>query len=416
MRATGAAVVLAVLASTSDGFVVPAVGRAHRFRPLVRPLPAWGPTEQRQKPVLKFTASRSATRQRRGSDSPPTLDLTVVDPYTGASYVHFRQAPELLTKEEEVSLARLVQRRIQWEAVRNRLASEFGKEPTLSEWAVAVGFRGGYPLDEEFSQQVAEGDSAKAAMISANLRLVLSLARKHKASQGSRCLPLSDLVQEGILGLVKAVEKYDPERGFRFSTYATWWIRQTIARAVCDIGRTIRLPAHIHDSLRSVQRVGRSLSEELGRTASEEELAQRLGLTVEKLRWLHSCKYSEPISLSLQPGNGSGLRPDKQSLTSTVGDSVHDTNPTPEEYHNTMAIREDVDNLLSILTPREQTVLRMRYGLDSGGISETLEAIGVSIGVTRERVRQIERRALDRLRMLGACGDATAEAAREHVK
>eukprot|EP00611_Tribonema_gayanum_P016480 TRINITY_DN286_c1_g2_i2.p2 TRINITY_DN286_c1_g2~~TRINITY_DN286_c1_g2_i2.p2 ORF type:complete len:305 (+),score=106.49 TRINITY_DN286_c1_g2_i2:621-1535(+) len=301
-----------------------------------------------------------------------------------------------------------------WDTVRCSLASELQREPTTSEWAASCGRGGSWLDEEEFSRAVRDGDAAKAALISANLRLVIYVARRHKAQLGSR-LPLSDLVQEGTLGLVKAVEKFDPERGFRFSTYSVFWIRQNITRAVLNHGRTIRLPVHVQDLLTKTRRTAYELAAELGRAASKKEVADRLGVTVDKLRWLYACQQNEPISLSVQH-HTAAIRPDNKNEKRNIGDTVHcDVIVTPEDYTNFRAMQEDVDNFLRSLLPRDRIVLRMRYGLDNGGRGESVESVATHLGICKQRVRQIESRALKRLRLLSARGDAIAEAARAHV-
>eukprot|EP00611_Tribonema_gayanum_P016479 TRINITY_DN286_c1_g2_i1.p1 TRINITY_DN286_c1_g2~~TRINITY_DN286_c1_g2_i1.p1 ORF type:complete len:417 (+),score=129.73 TRINITY_DN286_c1_g2_i1:186-1436(+) len=401
------------LVAAVDAFMPIPPSRTHRYRPLVRPLPAWAPLEGGSGTQITIRAL-SPPRRKRSFTDVPTLDINVIDPYTGASGVHFQEVSDLLSKEDEVALARLVQQRMLWDTVRCSLASELQREPTTSEWAASCGRGGSWLDEEEFSRAVRDGDAAKAALISANLRLVIYVARRHKAQLGSR-LPLSDLVQEGTLGLVKAVEKFDPERGFRFSTYSVFWIRQNITRAVLNHGRTIRLPVHVQDLLTKTRRTAYELAAELGRAASKKEVADRLGVTVDKLRWLYACQQNEPISLSVQH-HTAAIRPDNKNEKRNIGDTVHcDVIVTPEDYTNFRAMQEDVDNFLRSLLPRDRIVLRMRYGLDNGGRGESVESVATHLGICKQRVRQIESRALKRLRLLSARGDAIAEAARAHV-
>lgn len=427
------AVVCVGLVVTACEAFTPAGDRAHRS--LVRQLP--GRQQQQHEPltapaatatapvaVASAAASSRSSRSRAATLERDTLpDLGAYETRSRSYKVHFNQVPELLTARQELALSRMVQRRLLWERVRLQLQEELQREPTHLEWADALSLYGeawesaaaaaaGANRSVQFAAALRELDAAKHAMISANLRLVMSIVRSHQSTK----LPLSDLVQEGSLGLVKAVEKFDPERGFRFSTYATCWIRQSILRAIMDQGRSIRLPAHVQDTMRAVKRATRSLTLELDRQPTDDEIARRTGLTVEKLQWLHQCHRAEPISLSItQYGPTSLRKPDSVPKPVTFGEAIKCTDPTPADYTDVVAMQEDVDNMLRLLEPRQREVLRLRFGLDNGGKSMTLENVGEVIGVTRERVRQIERRALETLRKRGLCGDAAVTAAHAHV-
>jgi len=237
---------------------------------------------------------------------------------------------------------------------------------------------------QDLEWKVDEGERARQHFIESNSRLVISIARKYLG----RGLPLSDLMQEGKLGLIKAVERFDPDRGHRFSTYATWWIRQAILRAVADQGRTIRLPAHIVDELNKLNRIGKRLAQDLGREPTNEELADELEVPAERVRDLFHLG-GQPLSLETPVGEE-----EESTLAEFIEDDV---TPTPSSLASSALMWERVDDALSSLSPREARVLRLRYGLEDGE-DYTLEQVGEKLGLTRERIRQIQAQALRRLR------------------
>jgi RNA polymerase sigma factor (sigma-70 family) len=231
---------------------------------------------------------------------------------------------------------------------------------------------------------VAEGEAAELRFVQANLRLVVSIAKKYQASG----VPLLDLVQEGNLGLMHAVEKFDHRKGFKFSTYATWWIRQAITRGIANTGRSIRLPVHAGDMVKQLQRTRAELEDQLGRGPTTAELAEAMGEPFDKVRTLLS-HLSEPVSLS------SPLREDSDG---ELGDIVGDESAvSPEEAMLEAALVGEVDKILAPLEDRERTILRLRYGLD-GGEPRTLDDVGAHFSLTRERIRQIEAKAMSKLR------------------
>ncbi len=284
----------------------------------------------------------------------------------------------LLRADEEIELARKIAELLEMERVRERLCEQLDRDPHDMEWAEAVKL----PINS-FRYRLHVGRRAKDKMVQSNLRLVVSIAKKYM----NRGLSFQDLIQEGSLGLIRAAEKFDHEKGYKFSTYATWWIRQAITRAIADQSRTIRLPVHLYETISRIKKTTKLLSQEMGRKPTEEEIATRMEMTIEKLRFIAKSAQL-PISLETPIGKEEDSR---------LGDFIESDGETPEDQVSKNLLREDLEKVLDGLSPRERDVLRLRYGLDDGRM-KTLEEIGQIFNVTRERIRQIEAKALRKLR------------------
>ena len=283
----------------------------------------------------------------------------------------------VLTDEDDVDMEKIdlsVPDGISIEDPVRMYLKEIGKVPLLS-------------ADEEveLAKRMAEGDEdAKKRLAEANLRLVVSIAKRYVG----RGMLFLDLIQEGNVGLIKAVEKFDYHKGFKFSTYATWWIRQAITRAIADQARTIRIPVHMVETINKLIRVSRQLLQELGREPTPEEIAAELDMPVERVREILKISQ-EPVSLETPIG---------EEEDSHLGDFIQDDNvPVPAEAAAQTLLKEQLDEVLDTLTEREQKVLRLRFGMDDGR-ARTLEEVGKEFDVTRERIRQIEAKALRKLR------------------
>ncbi|MBU0703932.1 MAG: sigma-70 family RNA polymerase sigma factor [Chloroflexi bacterium] len=271
----------------------------------------------------------------------------------------------LLTIEEEVRLAKAL------EAGRGaqEILSNNGSNPRQR---------------QKLEQQINDGLLAREHLIKANTRLVVSIAKRYIG----RGVPFLDLIQEGNLGLMKAVEKFDYHRGYRFSTYATWWIRQTITRAIADLGRTIRVPVHMSDRIRRLYNVARHLEQEYGRRPTPEEIAVEMEVEPRKVQWMLRVSW-RPMSLE---------RPVGEDEDSELGNFIEDeTTPTPTQDAYQHLLGEKIEEMLATLSPREARIIKLRFGLLNGR-SYTLEEVGRKFGLTRERIRQIEGKALRRLR------------------
>ena len=284
----------------------------------------------------------------------------------------------LLRPDEEIELARKIADLLQLEEIAAQFESDNGRLPDTKEWAVLVDMP-----TIKFRRRLMLGRRAKEKMVQSNLRLVVSIAKKYM----NRGLSFQDLIQEGSLGLIRAAEKFDHEKGYKFSTYATWWIRQAITRAIADQSRTIRLPVHLYETISRIKKTTKTLSQEFGRKPTEEEIAESMEMTIEKLRFIAKSAQL-PISLETPIGKEEDSR---------LGDFIEADIENPEQDVAKNLLREDLEGVLATLSPRERDVLRLRYGLDDGRM-KTLEEIGQIFDVTRERIRQIEAKALRKLR------------------
>lgn len=294
------------------------------------------------------------------------LEQLAPDDTVGLYFKEMSRVP-LLSLEEEIQLAQRI---------------ECARQAVLD----LSNFNGRLPIRQrrELETLIQDGLLARDQLIKANTRLVVSVAKRYIG----RGVPFLDLIQEGNLGLMRAVEKFEPKRGFRFSTYATWWIRQTITRAIADQGRTIRVPVHMSDRIRQMYRIANDLEQKLGRPATNNELADEMGVDSKKVKWMLRVSWT-PISLE------SPLGDDEEA---EFGMFVEDeTTPAPAQVVYQEMLRERVNQVLSTLSPREARILRLRFGLGEDQ-PHTLEEVGQKFGLTRERIRQIEGKALRRLR------------------
>ncbi|OUC14087.1 MAG: RNA polymerase subunit sigma [Alkalinema sp. CACIAM 70d] len=297
---------------------------------------------------------------------------------TMRSYLHDIGRVPLLTREEEIQYGQQVQKMVEYQTVKANLKETLQYEPSLEEWAAELEI-----TVDELEAVLEDGEFAKRQMVAANLRLVVNIAKQYQ----NRNVDLLDLIQEGALGLQMGVEKFDPDRGFKFSTYAYWWIRQAITRAISQSSRTIRLPIHLVEVLNKIKRSQRELSQRLGRTATLNEIAAELDLEPEKV--LQYLSYSKrPMSLDMRVGDNEDT---------DLIDILEDDSTSPIANLEKVSLSQDLQNAIDQLPPMMRDILVMRFGLD-GNEALSLSEAGRRLGISRERVRQIQQKAYKLLR------------------
>jgi len=294
------------------------------------------------------------------------------------TYLHEIGRVPLLTHEQEIVYGKQVQKMMGLLEIKKELSEKLGREVNQKEWAEAAQMK-----PEELHKAMVQGTRAKSKMIEANLRLVVAIAKKYQ----KRNMEFLDLIQEGSLGLERGVEKFDPTKGFKFSTYAYWWIRQAITRAIAQQARSIRLPIHITEKLNKIKRIQRELSQRLGRNPTAAEIAEELQLNPAQIREYLSLAR-QPISLDVKVGDNQDTE---------LSELLEDDTVSPDKFITHELLKQDLTSLLDELTPQQREVVCLRFGLNDGN-ELSLAKIGQKLNLSRERVRQLEHQALAHLR------------------